>query len=186
MLIQETLTNTKDISIYPKNLHTLRVGVEAYTPVFAVSETHAITENSIVYKEIIPLAEYPRLQISSSTAVTRKQFNSLSTLVKNLSSVMFSVKYIDIDEHNDIRLYDDERGAAVILSLSADMNKVWSNILSAIDTEPLKSKLTTESENLEYLDARFGNKVFYRFTDPSAPVIIPPTHATSTATTTLQ
>ena len=186
MLIQETLTNTRDISIYPKNLRTLHVSVKAHTPVFAVSDTHAITENSIVYKEIVSLADYPRLQISSSTAVTRKQFNSLSKLVTNISSVMFPIKYIDIDEYNDIRLYDDERNAAVILSLSSDMGKIWSNILSAIDTEPLKNKLITEPENLEYLDARFGNKVFYRFTDPSAPVIIPPTHATSTATTSLQ
>lgn len=185
-LIQETLTNTKDITIYPKGLHTLHIKIESYVPLFAVSDTHAITEDSVVYKEIIPLADYPRLEIASTTAVTKERFNSLSKLVKNLSAVIFPVRYIVIDQHDDVRLYDERRRSAIVLPLSSDMGKVWSNLLSAVDTEPLKTKLAKEGDSLDYLDTRFGNKVFYRFTNGDVPAIIPSDNATSTATTTLQ
>jgi hypothetical protein len=185
-LIQETLTNTKDITIYPKGLHTLYIKIESYVPLFAVSDTHAITEDSVVYKEIIPLTEYPRLEVASTTVVTKERFNSLAKLVKNLSAVIFPIRYIVIDQYDDVRLYDERHRSAVILALSSDTGKVWSNLLSAIDTEPLKTKLAAEGSKLDYLDTRFGNKVFYKFTNGDAPAIIPSENATSTATTTLQ
>lgn len=185
-LIEETLTNTKKIYIYPKGLHTLRVSIQAHSPLFSVSDTHAITADGVIYKEIYSLDGYPRLHVGSSTEVTRKTFLSLSKLVENLSSVLFPIEYIDIDDYDDIRLYDEERKSAIILSSSADMDKTWSNILSAIDTDPLKKKLEKEMRHLDYIDTRFGNKVFYKFTNGDAPAIIPNTNASTTATTTLQ
>jgi hypothetical protein len=185
-LIEETLTNTKKIRIYPKSLHTLHVGIQSYTPLFSVSDTHAITEDGVVYKEITSLAGYPRLHVGSSTEVMRGTFRSLSKLVKNISSVLFPIEYIDISDDNDIRLYDKDRKSAILLSSSSDMDKVWSNVLSAIDTEPLKGKLSGKGSYLEYLDTRFGNKVFYKFTNGEVPAIIPNTNATTTATTTVQ
>lgn len=185
-LIEETLTNTKTVRIYPANLHTLRVVISPHAPLFSVSETHAITADGVIYKEIIPLTEYPRLSLASTTIVTRDTFLSLSKLVNNISSVVFVVKFIDIDGYNDIRLYNEDKTSSVVVSSSADMGRVWSNVLSAIDTEPLKGKLTSDVERLEYLDTRFGNKVFYKFTNSQAPDIIPDTHATTTATTSLQ
>lgn len=185
-LIEETLTNTKKIRIYPKGFHTLHVSIQSYTPLFSVSDTHAITADGVVYKEIFPLDEYPRLHVGSSTEVTRKTFLSLSKLVESLSSVLFPIEYIDIDDYDDIRLYDKDRKSAVILSSSADMNKIWSTILSAIDTDPLKGKLAKEISRLEYIDTRFGNKVFYKFTNGAAPAIIPNINDSTTATTTLQ
>lgn len=185
-LIDETLTNTRSIRIYPKGLHTLHITITPYVPLFAVSDTHAITEDSVIYKEIVPLDSYPRIEVASTTVVTRERFNALAKLVKNLSAVLYPVRYIVIDQYDDIHLYDANKRTAVVLALSSDMDKVWSNVLSAIDTEPLKSKLSANGADLEYLDTRFGNKVFYRFTNGAAPAIIPSTHATSTATTTVQ
>ena len=46
-----------------------------------------------------------------------------------------------------------------------DQKKVWSTLVSALDTDPLKTKLATDKGKLEYLDVRYGNKVFYRFSD---------------------
>ena len=63
----------------------------------------------------------------------------------------------------------------------ADTDKVWSNIVSAIDTDPLKSKLLNNKDKLEYLDARFGNKVFFKFTNDGKTAIIP-SHDISTST----
>lgn len=183
-LIMETLPNTSRIRIYLKNLHTLHVGIQSYTPLFSVSDTHAITENGVVYKEITSLSDYPRLHIASTTQVTRKTFVSLAKITKELGEVLFPIEYIDIDDYDDIRLYDKNRRSAIILRSESDMDKIWSNILSAIDTDPLKKKLSQSGERLEYIDTRFGNKVFYKFGDGTSPAIIQNDDITTSTTTT--
>ncbi len=181
-LITETLPNTSDIILYPSGLHTLTVKIQSYTPIFAVSETHAISENGVVYKEIVPLDTFAQLSISTSTEVSQNLLRSMETLASNIDTVLFKVRYITIDEFNDIRFFDESKKTNVVVSSDADMNRVWSNILSAIDTDPLKKKILEKSELLEYIDTRFGNKVFYKFTNASVPVIIPP-HEMATTTT---
>ena len=186
-LIQETLTNTEKVSVYPKGFHTLHVSIQSYTPLFAVNDAYAITKTGVVYKEIIPLTDYPRLQVASTTQVKQETLLSLEKIIKEVSEVLFPIKSIDIDGYGDIRLYDDSRKSAIVLESDSDMDKSWSNILSAIDTDPLKSKLTDKGEHLEYIDTRFGNKVFYKFTNSASPVIIPSDNATTTnATTTVR
>ncbi len=182
-LITETLSNTKDIIVYPSGLHTLTVKIQSYTPIFAVSDTHAISENGTVYKEIVPLDTFAQLSISTSTEVSQSLLFAMKTLASNIDTVLFKVHYITIDEFNDIRFFDESKKTNVIVSSDADMVRVWSNIVSAVDTDPLKKKLLEKKELLEYLDTRFGNKVFYKFTNISVPAIIPPHEM---ATTTIQ
>lgn len=183
--IMEILPNTKKIRIYPSGFHTLTIKVEQHVPLFSVSDTHAISTQGVVYKEIISLLDFPRLEVASTTEVMPKTLQSLAILADKVSAVMYPVRHVVIDEHYDVRFYNEEKTTAVILTTRSDIDKVWSNILSAIDTEPLKGKLTSQSETLEYLDTRFGNKVFYRFTNSAAPAIIP-AHDDTVATTTLQ
>lgn len=185
-LITDTLPNTSDITIRPSGLHSLSISLKAYTPLFSVSDTHAISHDGTIYREIIPLDTFPRITIATTTEVTAPTLARIATFVKNVDSVLYPVRFIDIDEYNDIRLYDDTKKTYVLASLGNDLTKVWSNILSAIDTDPLKKKINTKTEHLEYIDARFGNKVFYKFTNTEAPVIIPPHDTTDMATTTIQ
>lgn len=181
-LITEVLPNTSDITLYPSGLHTLTVKIQSYTPIFAVSDTHAISENGIVYKEIVPLDTFAQLSISTSTEVSQDLLLAMETLASNIDTVLFKVRYITIDEFNDIRFFDESKKTNVVVSAEANMTRIWSNILSAIDTDPLKKKLLEKAEVLEYIDTRFGNKVFYKFTNASVPVIIPP-HEMATTTT---
>lgn len=183
--IMDLLPNTKEISIRPVNAHTLSVKLSSYEPIFSVSDTHAISKDGTVYKEIMPLETFVRLSIATSTEVSPELLRSMDELARNLSTVLFTVRFITVDEWNDIRFYDGSGKAHVIVSSAADMKKAWSNILSAIDTDPLKRKLSTDIDHLDYIDTRFGNKVFYKFTNAALPAIIPHTDE-STATTTSQ
>ncbi len=183
-LLRETLPNTSTISIRPTGLHTLTIKLTSYTPLYSVSDTHAIAYDGTVYKEISPIKDLPRLSIASTTKVTPEELAAIDSLTQNVNAVLFPVKYIDIDQYNDLRLYDETKSTSVITPISLNISKVWSNILSAIDTDPLKKKLQAHIEHLEYIDARFGNKVFYKFTNASAPAIIPP-HDDISASSTL-
>ena len=88
---------------------------------------------------------------------------------------------ISIDESDDVHVKNQETGSEVIFTGRDDVDKVWSNIVSAIDTEPLKSKLATKKNTLQYLDARFGNKVFYKFTNGNEGDLIQSPHETTPA-----
>ncbi len=182
-LVMDTLPNTSDITIRPLGLHSLSITPKSHVPLFSVSDTHAISHDGTIYREIIPLATFPRITIATTTEVTASTLAAIATFVKNVDSVLYPVRFIDIDEYNDIRLYDETKKTYVLASLGNDLTKVWSNILSAIDTDPLKKKINTKSEHLEYIDARFGNKVFYKFTNVSTPAIIPETNESTAATT---
>ncbi len=181
-LIQDTLPNSKVITIYPWGLHNLVIKVTPYIPLFSVSDTHAISDDGTVYKEIVSLDQFPRLEVASSSEVHPRTLKDVSELITRVNAVLFPISYVVVDEYNDIRLYNKEKTGFIAVRNTADMDMVWSNILSAVDTEPLKGKLVDQVEHLEYIDTRFGNKVFYKFTNQIAP-----NHdTTSVATTTIQ
>lgn len=183
--IMETLPNTKRIRIHPSGLHTLSIQLEQYEPLFAVGDQYAISKEGVVYKEIVPLVGFPKLEIASTTEVSPAVLAKLSSFTGNVSTVLFPVRTISIDEYDDVRLFDEDKKSFILLSSHGDMDKQWSNILSAIDTEPLKGKIA-RGESLQYLDARFGNKVFYKFTNNSQTAIIPPPETNDVATTTVR
>lgn len=51
----------------------------------------------------------------------------------------------------------------IILKADADFQNVAENLQVALDTEPLKSKFKNKYSTLEYIDLRFGNKVYDKF-----------------------
>lgn len=194
------LPNTQTVMLVPIGLHTLRVSVTHYEPLFKIDDTHGITKEAVVYTEFKDMSTLPKIVFASSTrkemvkdgvvssvivGVDETKLVNLSVLINKINAVIFVVSKIDIDEFGDISLYDESGLGRIIFSGATDSDKVWSNILSAIDTDPLKSKLLNNKDKLEYLDARFGNKVFYKFTNATKTAIIQSHEATTTATTTL-
>ena len=165
LFIREILPNTALISIYPTTLHTLKIVVKPYTPLFRLDDINAITKEGIVYKEIQDIGTLPLLIFDMASSITPAVLISISNIIPKISTTLFDVNYIMIDEYDDIYLKNEiDSKSAIMFSATAEISKVWSNIVSDIDTEPLKSKLKNNKSNLEYLDTRFGNKVFYRFT----------------------
>lgn len=51
----------------------------------------------------------------------------------------------------------------ILLKADADFQNVAENLQAALDTEPLKSKFKNKYSTLEYIDLRFGNKVYDKF-----------------------
>jgi hypothetical protein len=82
-----------------------------------------------------------------------------------MSAIIFPVENILVERTGDISCMDKDEKSKIIFLKENDYKKVWSTLVSAIDTDPLKTKLATDKDNLEYLDVRYGNKVFYRFSD---------------------
>lgn len=198
-VVVTTLPNSKIVRISPKGMHTLHIYVENYEPVLKIDSTHAITKEGVLYQEIKDISSLVTLVLATSTTeniekggiVSKKilglheeKIERIITLSTQVTSVIFTVAKIEITEYGDILFYDERGMSKIMFSGVTDSTTVWSNLLSAIDTDPLKTKLQKNKDMLEYLDARFGNKVFYKFTnDVKVPVL--ENHATTTATTTI-
>lgn len=195
------LPNTSSVSIAPRGLHTLKVTVSSYEPFLKIDDTHAVTKEGVIYTELNDIHSLVTLTLSTSSirtetdndgitvvgvdGINRDRLASISSLISKINSILFTITRIDIDSLGDISLYDERGMSRVMFAFTQDTDKVWSNLVSAVDTDPLKAKLSTNKDNLEYLDARFGNKVFYKFTNDTKTAIIQ-SHATTTeATTTL-
>lgn len=196
----------QSIGVRPVGLHTLKLDVSMYEPLLRTDENTAITENGILFTTNKDIRSLPIITLASSTILEEelggriiKRIRDVDPLFlkeskafeEKVSSVIFKVRTINLNTDGDVTFSNASGTSKILIQKGADMNKVWSTLLSAIDTDPLKSKLKSSKETLEYLDVRFGNKVFYKFKNkeafeaPRAPVIIE-NYATSTvATTTL-
>ncbi len=56
-------------------------------------------------------------------------------------------------------------GPKIIFKIDADFQNVAENLETALNTEPLKSKFKNKYSLLEYIDLRFGNKVYDKFSN---------------------
>lgn len=68
---------------------------------------------------------------------------------------------LHVDEGGDIKVFLS-RGPQIIFKQDADFARVAENLKAAIETEPLLSKLKNTYSTLEYIDLRFGNKVYFK------------------------
>jgi hypothetical protein len=183
-VVRTHVSDAATIDVRPIGLHTVRIHVTLLTPLFRVSDTEGLTKDAIVFSTNKSITKYPHITIASSTKQATKinglvfdtltvggqgidvQFlDNLALLSSQVSSLIFPVTNILVETTGDVSLMDTHGKSKVMILQDADQKKVWSTLVSALDTDPLKTKLATEREQLEYLDVRYGNKVFYRFSD---------------------
>lgn len=130
-------------------------------------------------KNIIDLNDYYKKSIIfiNSTFKKNKTPNSLS-LSKSENIILFfknnltmrgmSLATTSIDSNGNIKLFLTETknsSGYIYLSEYDDPNYLWLNFISAIQADPLKTQLKDDLINLEYIDLRFSNKIFYKFKD---------------------
>jgi hypothetical protein len=63
----------------------------------------------------------------------------------------------------------NDRGPKIIFQPNADLENVAENLQAALSTEPLLSGMKNKYSKLEYIDLRFGNKVYFKFSGQSEP-----------------
>ncbi len=61
-------------------------------------------------------------------------------------------------------------GPQIIFKINEDYQNVAENLETALTTEPLQSQFKNKYASLLYIDLRFGNKVYYKFSTPTVAV----------------
>lgn len=180
--VKSILPNTASVRVYPSGLHTLSVSITPYVPLFRTGEGEAYDREGNRYKEQNDISHLPSIYFLSTTTPKQKLFENLDELLPQVSMLLFPTERILVDSYGDIYVFASGSKGRIILAEKSDFKKAWLALVSAIDTDPLKSSLEKNKEALEYIDLRFGNKVFYKFTNNEKPAIIPE-HATTTVAT---
>lgn len=190
-IVKERLPNTDTVNISVRSLHTLRITITPYSPLFRINDTEAITKDGYIFTPIEDVTNLPKLFVASSTVKTENKdglmtnklimkeatstealFDAVSNIIPKINTVLFNVTNISVLPYGDVIISDESMKSSVKLSFLVNLDKEWSNVISAVDTEPLKSLLETKKDKLEYIDVRFDNKVFYKFTNTVIPTII--------------
>lgn len=99
-------------------------------------------------------------------------FSKLLTFRKSIEEIGLKAPSLLVREDGDIELYlsssvsfDAALTSApkIIFKTSSDFDKLIENLQAALDTDPLKTDFKKKYSSLEYIDLRFGNKVYYKF-----------------------
>lgn len=74
----------------------------------------------------------------------------------------------EILSNGDMKIFlknENDNSSYIYINTNDKAEYVWITFVSAIDAEPLKTKLKNKLTKLDYIDLRFSNKVFYKFKD---------------------
>jgi len=95
-------------------------------------------------------------------------FKQLISFKDILVSIGLKPVALYITDDGDIQIFlsggtSPTTGPKIILREDSDFQNVAENLETALTTEPLQSKFKNKYSSLQYIDLRFGNKVYYKF-----------------------
>jgi hypothetical protein len=94
-------------------------------------------------------------------------FDRLIDFKDSLSSMNLKPVMLYLEEGKNAKIFLTKKSSTINPEIrfkkDSDFKKIATNFKAALDTEPLLSKFKNEYSKLEYVDLRFGNKVYYKF-----------------------
>jgi hypothetical protein len=134
LLNNTALIFAKENLVYPKDV------VRIYGPLNYSADLDS--EQDILGQKYLDLGVYERI----------------INFVSNLYQLEIKPVFIDSTDQETFAVYT-ERGPYLLIEKNDDSTEVLNNLKTVIETEELGG---AQFENLEYIDLRFGNKVYYK------------------------
>lgn len=172
----------KDVFINDRNIKILEVSfnerIAKYTwcgaePYLENEKCYFVDEDGYVFDEApyFSGAVYFKFYGAQAESYFSKQkFKQLVDFKDFLLSFGLKPVMLYVADNGDVEIFLSKRtssaaaaGPKIIFKLSADFQNVMENLEAALNTEPLKSKFKNKYSSLQYIDLRFGNKVYDKF-----------------------
>lgn len=95
-------------------------------------------------------------------------FNKLVVLIDNIENMKLKPSSLLVRDNDSIELYlssniPPPNAPKILFKSDSDFVKITENLQTAIATDPLQSDLKNKYSSLQYIDLRFGNKVYFKF-----------------------
>ncbi len=130
-----------------------------YKRMYTTLPQSAETQGSESGEAVNPIGKY---------AMSTNVLSRIATFAKQIESPYFTPTAYSITSDGDALIFfyrDSDVYPAIRYNPLHDPLTVVAQFKSAITTEPLKTKLATDMSKLDYIDVRFPNKIFYKFSD---------------------
>ncbi len=160
--IKTKFPEINNVTIEHKGLQGITITFTLRTPLFKLDNGLAVDTEGVVYQEPKDITTLPTLTVRIPLPEKTKLL-SIEAFAKKLTTALFKVNSILIDENKDITYTLSNNSSYIITDLKSDNETLWSTFISAITTDPLATTLEASRDSLLYIDLRFGNKVFYKF-----------------------
>jgi hypothetical protein len=128
-----------------------QVSGDAYFKIYGGS----VESESPIGSKVFSLDDFNTI-IRIKTELTKHDLDPVALLLHSDGLIEFIKKTEGKDLYN---------GARVKFTLLADYKTSVDNLLSALNSEPLKTEFAEKGELLQYIDVRFDNRVYYKFDD---------------------
>lgn len=95
-------------------------------------------------------------------------FQKIVSYKETLQKVGLKISSFQIEDNQEIKVFlssAQKTGPMIIFKQTDDFEHVIENLQASLTTEPLLSNFKKKYSKLEYIDLRFGNKVYYKFND---------------------
>jgi len=95
----------------------------------------------------------------------KDNFKNLVLFKNTLENMGLKPVTLYVQENGDVEIFlsGTPTGPEIILKIDSDFQVVAENLEAALTTEPLQSEFKNKYASLEYIDLRYGNKVYYKF-----------------------
>ena len=178
--IAQEFTRLKDIKLNITNIETLEISVAEREGVYIwcgvdLPEDASEEECLFLDKDGYLFDEAPYFSGEVYFKFYGEAFKEYDPIFKELVSFKENIESIGL---KPVALFMDIEGNATLLLSSEntsgtnpqitfkandDLSKLAENLQSALDTEPLKTDIKKKYSALQYIDLRYGNKVYYKF-----------------------
>lgn len=91
-------------------------------------------------------------------------FYELTSFKTVLEDMSIEPKTLNVKLDGDIEIALSGTSGKILIRADIDPENKSENLSAALETEPLKTRFKKEYSKLEYIDLRFGNKVYSKFT----------------------
>ncbi len=100
-------------------------------------------------------------------------FPNIVEFIANLKSLGINASSLYVKDEEEMEIYLSSTKSTlespkIIFKKNADFENLAENLQAALSTEPLSSKFKNSYSSLEYIDLRFGNRVYYKFKGEAA------------------
>lgn len=174
--LEDQFKRLENINLSIKNNKILEVSVNERTPEYLwcgaepnleVEKCYFMDENGHVFDE----APYFSGEVYFKFYGSIQNFKQLISFKDILISLGLKPVALYIANDGDIQIFLSGGSFAtapkIILRVDTDFENVAENLQTALTTEPLQSEFKNKYASLQYIDLRFGNKVYYKFSTPT-------------------
>lgn len=107
-------------------------------------------------------------RVPSGQFFYKEIFRKLISFKESLETLNLKPTHMYVMDTGDVKIYlssttQRDTTPEIIFKIDSDFQTIVENIDAALSTEPFQTSFKKKYSSLEYIDLRFGNKVYYKF-----------------------